>query len=44
MQDGKIVEEGTPEKIIDNPKLEYTKNLVEGLMDENIDFSFGFDE
>ncbi len=44
MQDGKIVEEGTPEEIIDNPKLEYTKNLVEGLMDENIDFSFGFDE
>lgn len=35
MQDGKIVEEGTPDEIIDSPKLDYTKNLVASLMEEN---------
>jgi len=28
---GKIVEEGTPEEIISNPKHEYTKNLIESI-------------
>ncbi|MDO4460490.1 MAG: ATP-binding cassette domain-containing protein [Clostridia bacterium] len=33
MQEGKIVEEGTPEEIINNPKLPYTKELVDNLME-----------
>ena len=31
MKDGRVVEEGTPDKVIQNPKEEYTKMLVESV-------------
>ena len=31
MKDGRVVEEGTPDEVIQNPKEEYTKMLVESV-------------
>ena len=32
MHDGHVEEEGTPEEIIENPKTEYTKRLIESVL------------
>ena len=32
MHDGQIEEEGTPEEIIERPKTEYTKRLIESVL------------
>ena len=32
MHDGQVEEEGTPDEIIENPKTEYTKMLIESAM------------